>query len=118
MVPTLIYDAHCRLCESTKDWVGRWGRYRQIRFLHYEDPQAYALQPDLAGVEYLDAFRFIDNEGRAWVGAQGVLQLLRVLPLGRPIAWILCFPGAYRLVKRVYGWVARNRYRMFGRVGN
>jgi predicted DCC family thiol-disulfide oxidoreductase YuxK len=115
MIPTLIYDANCRLCESTKGWVARWGRHRPLRILHFENQEACILQPDLQGTEYLDAIRFIDDNGKVWKGAQGVIHLIRILPFGRPVAWMLTLPGGYRLAERTYWWVARNRYRMFGR---
>ncbi len=115
MIPTLIYDAHCQLCESTKNWIRRWGKNREIRFLHFEDPQACALQADLNGAEYLDAIRLMDSEGRFWKGPDAVRHLLKVLPCGRPIAWILLLPGMYYLAEKAYAWVARNRYWIFGR---
>jgi len=115
MIPTLIYDAHCQLCESTKNWIRRWGKNREIRFLHFEDPQASALQPDLYDIDYLDAIRFIDGEVRSWKGADAVRHLLKILPFGRPIAWILLLPGMYQIAEKAYAWVARNRYWLFGR---
>jgi predicted DCC family thiol-disulfide oxidoreductase YuxK len=115
MTPTLIYDAHCSLCETTKNWLSRWGRHREVQFLHFEDPQACTLQPDLNGLEYLDAFRFIDKDGRSWKGAEAVIHAVKVLPFGKPIAWILSLPGMYRLAETAYTWVAQNRYWIFGR---
>lgn len=113
--PTLIYDADCNLCVFSKEMIERWDRRRAVRFLHYEDPVAFRLQPDLVGAEHLDAFRFIDREGRAWKGPEAAVHLLRTLPLGRPLAWMLTVPGAYGIAERFYAWVARNRYRWFGR---
>ncbi|MCI0528888.1 MAG: DUF393 domain-containing protein [Nitrospira sp.] len=115
MIPTLIYDANCHLCESTKNVVSRWGRNREIRFLHFEDPQVCALQPDLYGIEYLDSIRFIDRGGKSWKGADAVRHLLKILPFGRPLAWVLSLPGMYYLARKAYVWVARNRYWLFGR---
>jgi predicted DCC family thiol-disulfide oxidoreductase YuxK len=113
-VPVVIYDANCHLCESIKNGLSRWGRKREVRFLHFEDPQACALQPDLYGVDYLDAIRFIDRSGKLWKGADAVRHLLKMMPFGLPIAWILSLPGMYCLAGKVYVWVARNRYRLFG----
>ena len=116
MTPTVIYDAHCCLCEQAREWVNRWDRKGRVRFLHFEDPQAISLQSDLDGLEFLEAIRFIDAHARTWKGAQGVLRLLRVLPFGSPLAWALSLPGAYGLAEKAYGWLARNRYDLFGRV--
>ncbi len=114
-LPVVIYDANCHLCESIKNGLSRWDRKREIRFLHFEDPQTCALQPDLEGIDYLDAIRFIDRRGKSWKGADAVRHLLQVLPFGRPIAWVLSLPGMYYLAGKAYVWVARNRYWLFGR---
>ena len=118
MIPTLIYDAHCHLCQSTKTWLARWGKNREIQFLHFEDTQACTLQPDLCGLEHLNAFRFIDQAGKTWEGAQAVVHLLKILPFGRPLAWVLSLPGMYRLAESIYAWVARKRYWISGRTIN
>ena len=103
------------MCEGARRWVNRWDRKGRVRFLHFEDPQALSLQPDLQGLEYLEAMRFIDPSG-TWRGPPAVIRLLKTLPFGRLLAWALSLPGVYGLAERVYGWVARNRYELWGRV--
>lgn len=113
MIPTVIYDARCGFCESTKEWISRWGRHRPLRFLHFEDPRAYILQPDLRDMDYLETFRFLDGEGKVWKGSDAAIQLLKILPFGKPLALFFSLPGAYRLAERTYGWFAQNRHRLF-----
>ncbi len=115
MHPTLIFDAHCSLCLFSKSMVERWDRRSAVRYLHYETPEAGRLSPDLIGCEHLDAVRFVDGAGKSWKGPDAVIHLFRILPLGRPLAWALTIPGAYQMAARLYEWVARNRYRWFGR---
>jgi predicted DCC family thiol-disulfide oxidoreductase YuxK len=114
-LPVVIYDANCQLCESIKNGLSHWGRKREIRFLHFQDPHACNLQPDLYDIDYLDAIRFIDGSGKSWKGADAVRHLLKMMPFGLPLAWILSLPGMYYLAEKVYIWVARNRYWLFGR---
>ncbi len=116
MLPVLIYDGNCRLCEEGKTWIQRWDRIGRVKILHFEDPQAISLQPDLDGLDYLEAIRYIDPAGRVWEGPEGVIHLLKALPFGRPAAWFLSLPGVFPLAHRAYWWVAKNRYEMFGRV--
>lgn len=116
MMPTIIYDADCRLCESSRQRISRWAGRRPLRFLHYEEPEAICLQPDLREVGCLTAFRFLDEEGRMWKGEQAAIQLVRRLPGGRPIAWLLSLPGCYWLAQKSYQWIAAHRYRFFGSV--
>jgi predicted DCC family thiol-disulfide oxidoreductase YuxK len=121
MTPMVIYDADCRLCETGRQWIVRWAALsrrddRPMRFLHFEEPEAVRLQPDLGGVGCLAAFRYLDDEGRAWEGEQAAIQVVRRLPGGRPVAWLLSLPGIYRLTQKSYHWIAAHRYRLFGPV--
>ena len=115
-VPIVIYDADCRFCESSRQWISRWDRKQLFRFIHFEDAEAHRLQPDLIDVGCLEAFRLIDEGGRAWEGERAAIEIVRRLPCGRPIAWLLSLPGVYQLAGKSYQWIAANRYRLFGRV--
>ena len=119
MTPTIIYDADCRLCETTRQWVDRWARKGarrvELRFLHFEEPEAVRLQPDLEAIGCLTAFRFLDEEGRATRGERAAVELVRRLPFGRPVAWLMAFPGVWRLMAWGYQRDAANRYRLFGK---
>jgi predicted DCC family thiol-disulfide oxidoreductase YuxK len=116
MTPTVIYDADCRLCETSRQWIARWDRHRTLRFVHFEAPEAVRLQPDLEGSGCLAAFRFVDEAGLAWEGEAAAIHVLRRLPGGRPIAWLLSIPGVYWLARHSYHFIAAHRYRLFGRV--
>ncbi len=116
MVPTVIYDADCRLCETCRQWIGRWDRRRRLQFLHFEAPEAIRRQPDLRGLGCLTAFRFLDEAGRVSEGARAAIEIVRRLPGGRPMAGLLAVPGVYRLMQTSYQWIAAHRYRLFGRV--
>lgn len=114
--PTLIYDAHCALCEATKNFLSRWDWCHTIRYLHFQEDQAKALLPQLAGKEYLEAMFFLDETGQNWKGPEAAREILRHLPFGRPLAWLFHLPGVPFLADRLYTWIARNRYLWFGHV--
>ncbi|HTP42385.1 MAG TPA: DUF393 domain-containing protein [Nitrospiria bacterium] len=119
MTPTIIYDTDCRLCETARQWIERWahkgGRPVVLRFLHFEEPEAVRLQPDLEAIGCLTAFRFLDETGRAWHGERAAVELVRRLPYGGPLVWVMALPGAWRLTGWCYQWVAANRYKLFGK---
>jgi predicted DCC family thiol-disulfide oxidoreductase YuxK len=121
MVPTVIYDADCRFCETSRQGIERWARKGRrpasFRFLHFEEPEAVRLQPDLDAIGCLNAFRFLDEDGRASVGAAAAVQILRRLPGGGLFAWIMTLPGAWWLTVWSYQWIAAHRYRLFGKTG-
>lgn len=119
MVPIVIYDADCRLCETSRQWIERWARKGRtpapLRFLHFEEPEAVRLQPDLDAIGCLNAFRFLDEEGRVSHGERAAVELVRRLPRGRPLAWLMALPGVWRLTAFSYQWIATHRYRLFGK---
>jgi predicted DCC family thiol-disulfide oxidoreductase YuxK len=43
-----------------------------------------------------------------------VQQVLRRLPPFRSIAWLYHVPGMRRVAQRLYGWIARRRYKLSG----
>lgn len=112
----LIYDAECRLCVSSKEWVERWDRRRRISFLPFQTAEAKERVPDLAGMTCIDAMRFIDAEGKVTSGVEAFRRMLPLLPFGRPLSLLFYFPGVPWLAAKVYHHVAENRYRWFGRV--
>ena len=119
MTPIIIYDAECRFCEASRQGIERWARKGRrpvaLRFVHYEEPEAIRLQPDLDAIGCLNAFRFLDEEGHASIGAAAAVQIVRRLPGGRPLAWLMVLPGVWRLTVWSYQWIAAHRYRLFGR---
>ena len=116
MQPVVIYDADCRFCETARRWIERWDHHQLLRFIHFEEAEACALQPDLIDVGCLDAFRLIDEDGRLWEGEEAAIQVARRLPGGRLLAWLLSLPGCYQVAGKAYQWIARHRYQLFGRV--
>ena len=112
--PTLIYDANCALCEATKNFLARWDLRHSILYLHFQESQARALLPHLAGMDHLEAMYFLDNTGKSWKGMEAAREILRYLPLGQPLAWLFYLPGFPILADRLYTWIARKRYLWFG----
>jgi predicted DCC family thiol-disulfide oxidoreductase YuxK len=115
VTPTVIYDADCRFCETSRQWLARWDRRGRLHVLHYEQPEALRLQPDLEGIGCLEAFRFVNEEGRVWEGERAAVEIVKRLPGGRSVAWLLSLPGIYWLTARGYQWIAAHRYQWFGR---
>jgi predicted DCC family thiol-disulfide oxidoreductase YuxK len=111
----LIYDAECRLCVASKEWVARWDRYHRISFLPFQTAEAKERVPELAGLACMDAMRFIDAQGTVTAGVEAFRRMLPLLPFGRPLSLLFHIPGVPQLAAKVYHHVAENRYRWFGR---
>jgi predicted DCC family thiol-disulfide oxidoreductase YuxK len=120
---TLIYDADCSLCVWSRQRLERWDRQSRIRFVPFQSdefaqwfPQLDRTDPD--GI-WPDGgppttMLYVDPAGRMHRGDAAFRALLPELSGGRALALIYRIPGAPVLARRLYEWIARNRYRWFG----
>ena len=108
----LYYDGDCGFCDHVKRWLSRMDFFHHIAWIPYqalERPPQGLSWSDLDRAAYLDTGR-----GRAYGGFYAFRMLtLRLLPL-IPLTPIVWFPGMNLVGEVVYGWVARNRYRLSG----
>jgi predicted DCC family thiol-disulfide oxidoreductase YuxK len=108
---TVLYDGHCALCAASKRKLEQWATAGSMRFVTIQSPEARVLAPGLSEEKLLGAMHVVEN-GHVTSGADGWYRLMRLAPLTTAwLAWIL--PRA--VARPLYGWVARNRYRWFGR---
>ena len=110
----IVFDAQCLLCNG---WVRFLLRHDRRRVFKFASIQGAAGQALLAGaglkVDGLQTLLLIDGP-RTWQHTAAILRVLHAL--GWPwrlagVGWLV--PGQVR--DGLYRWVARNRYRIFGR---
>ncbi len=112
--PVLLFDGVCNLCNGSVQWVLLHDRKAQFRFaaLQSETGQALLRQFGLDPAQ-LDTVVLVDGD-RVFLRSDAPLEVARRLGGG----WALLY--AFKVLPRplrnaVYDWVARNRYRWFGR---
>jgi predicted DCC family thiol-disulfide oxidoreductase YuxK len=112
--PVVLFDGVCNLCNGAVRFVVRHDRRGRFRFasLQSEAGQAllrrHGLDPaDLFSVVLVDGGRVTTRSDAALDVARGLGGAWRAAGLLRAV------PRPVR--DRVYDWVARNRYRWFGR---
>lgn len=113
--PVILFDGVCNLCNASVDFVVRRDRRARFRLAPLQSPLARELlsarrQTD----EVRDSVVLAEPGGRLSYASTAALRIAR--GLGFP--WFLLYPLI--LVPRplrdaVYDWIARNRYRWFGR---
>ncbi len=112
--PLILFDGVCNLCNASVQWVIRHDRRGAFRFASLQSRAGrQALEKFGAGGMLPDSVVLIDATG-VHISSDAVIGI--ATRLGLPWNFI----GAARIVPRVirdgmYGWVARNRYRWFGR---
>ncbi|MDT7972037.1 MAG: DUF393 domain-containing protein [Armatimonadota bacterium] len=101
----LRYDDRCHLCLRAMGWLRRLDRHHRLIFLPLSE------NPDGS----LDAVQVISPNGQVLAGWDGIVALMRLFPPLRPLAWLGSLPPIRRLGRRLYRFIAANRYRLFGR---
>ncbi|HMX39282.1 MAG TPA: thiol-disulfide oxidoreductase DCC family protein [Saprospiraceae bacterium] len=112
--PILLFDGVCNLCNHSVQWVLERDTRAQFRFAALQSDlgrsllERFGLDP-----ERLDTVVLIDG-GQAYTRSDAPLELLR--RLGGVWACLYPLKALPRTLRNaVYDWVARNRYRWFGR---
>lgn len=102
---TLLFDADCGFCRWCTARILAWDRRRRLRAVPLQSDEADRLL-------HMDERRKMASwhlvvDGRISSGGGAVAPLARLLPGGRPIAWVAgAAPG---LTDRAYRSVAENR---------
>ncbi len=112
--PIIVFDALCVLCSANARFVLRHDRQRRFRLASMQGPvgaglyRAHGIDPDSP-----DTLIVVDGD-RLWRDSDAVLAIYA------GCGWPWRATAALRVVPRgvrdpIYRWIARNRYRLFGR---
>lgn len=109
---TVIYDGTCVLCLRSKEKLQAWKTSPSMRFLALQSPEARALAPDMDEKRYQGAMHVVEA-GKIYSAHEGWFRLMKLAPL--PLALLAWMTPTF-VARPFYAWVARNRYKWFGRV--
>ncbi|CAN7579881.1 hypothetical protein ASF11_09040 [Acidovorax sp. Leaf76] len=110
----VVFDAQCLLCNGWVQFILRHDRAGRIRFASMQGATGRQLLAD-AGlrVDSLQTLLVIDG-ARSWQHTAAILRVLHALGWPWRLAWVgWLVPAPLR--DALYRWVARNRYRIWGR---
>lgn len=112
--PVLLFDGVCNLCNASVQWVLLHDRRGQFRFAALQsDTGQRLLQKFGLSPEQFDSVVLVDGD-RIFLRSDAALETAR--RLGLPWSLLNGFRIVPRFVRNaVYDWIARNRYRWFGR---
>lgn len=112
--PIIVFDALCVLCSANAQFVLQHDRERRFRLASMQGPvgaavfRAHGIEPDNP-----DTIIVVDGD-RVWRDSDAVLTIYA--GCGWPWRAVSVFKIVPRVVRDfIYRWVARNRYRLFGR---
>jgi predicted DCC family thiol-disulfide oxidoreductase YuxK len=109
---TLLYDDDCGFCRWVAAKMLKWDRRGSLRATPLQGREAEALLPGMDPARKMASWHLVSTDGAVRSGAAAVAPLARMLPGGRPIAYVAeLFPGltrlAYRLIARHRGTLGR-----------
>ncbi len=109
----ILYDGLCKLCTAQAENLEKLARGRVL---------SEALQtalprfPGLSEEEALREIKLVSADGRIYGGAEAIVKLVNLgHPFSGKLLYLYYLPGIRQLSDRFYAWVARNRYRLFGK---
>jgi predicted DCC family thiol-disulfide oxidoreductase YuxK len=108
---SVLFDGSCNLCRGSAERARRFDKAQRIEFLDLHDPDAQQRFPQVNREEALRLMQAVDSNGRVFSGSDAWARIGALLPGWNLVAWILLIPGIRWIAGRVYGWIARNRYR-------
>lgn len=113
--PILFFDGHCNLCSGAVQWFLKRDRRGVLRFASLQSELARKLLPPLGVDPGQLSSLVLYKGGKAHTHSSGALRAYRLLGgIYRPLSALgLAFPRLLR--DGVYDFIARNRYRWFGR---
>lgn len=111
----VLFDGHCRFCQAQMRQLRWWDRGGRLDYLSLHEPEVARQWPDLPCDRLLQEMCVIDRQGNRHWGAAAVRYLSRRLPTLWWLAPIMHVPGSMIVWRPLYRFIARHRYRLWGR---
>ena len=110
----VVFDAQCLLCNTWVQFLLRHDRKGALRFASIQGASGRRLLADEGlEVEGLETLLLVDGQ-RTYQHTAAILRVLHELGWPWRLAW-LTWPVPAIIRDPLYRWMARNRYRVFGR---
>ncbi|PJN48029.1 hypothetical protein PAEAM_61600 [Paenibacillus sp. GM1FR] len=112
--PIVLVDGVCHFCQGLTKWIIKRDPEGKYHFASLQsDVAKELLKKGNLSTDSMDTFVLIEN-GKYYTRSTAALRLAKGLKFPYPLLYVfIIIPKFIRNV--VYNWVARNRYRWFGK---
>ena len=112
--PVVLFDGVCNLCNGAVQFVIKHDKKNRFRFASLQSHTgAHLLQQYHLPANELNSFILIDD-GKAYTRSTAALKVAKKLTGIWPMLYtFMIIPRIFR--DSIYDWVARNRYKWFGK---
>ena len=104
----VLYDAHCPWCLRLAGWFEKGLTSRHFKLVPLQAPWVHA-RLGMTEAELLTEIRLLQADGRAFGGAEALLEISRHYRLAWPVRQLARVPVVLRGFRALYRWVARMR---------
>jgi len=113
-MPILLFDGHCNLCNAWVQYIVKRDSAKSIRFASLQSKAGRALlEENKIDENYIDSLVFFE-EGSFSVSSNAALRTLSYLDgWQKHLIFLSVVPRSLRDI--VYRFIAKNRYKWFGR---
>ena len=109
----VLFDGVCNYCNSMVNYAIRHDAGGKLRFAPLQSEAGSALRQKHNISPSIDSVIFLDN-GKVYTYSDAALRIARYLDWpAKMVAALVIVPGFIR--QPFYKWIARNRYKWFGR---
>ena len=110
----VLFDGVCNLCNAAVDLIVRNDKNGNLKVGALQDPKTKDLLKDYAiNGDYLDSIILIRGD-KVYYKSRAALEITKKLKGLWPLLYVfIIIPNAVR--DPVYDWIARNRYRWYGK---
>jgi predicted DCC family thiol-disulfide oxidoreductase YuxK len=112
--PIVLFDGECNLCNATVQFIIRHDKKGVFRFASLQGAYGTRLLASLGMPEITPDTFLLQADDRVYLQSEGALRTLRQLGFPWSLSYVFMILPA-RLRDAVYAYVARNRYRWFGK---
>jgi predicted DCC family thiol-disulfide oxidoreductase YuxK len=111
----VLFDGQCQFCRSQIAILRRLDWFSRLEMVSLHDPRVGQQFPDLTIDQLMEQMWVITPIGDRYGGADAVRYMTRHLPSLYLLAPLMHIPGSMPLWRRLYGWIAKHRYRLTGK---
>ena len=105
----LLYDQDCGFCKWSLDKILAWDRTKRLRAVPIQSDEGGRLLAEVDPNARLDSWHLMRADGTLYSAGAAAAPLARILPGGRPLAFLFAaLPG---LTERAYRYIADRRDR-------
>jgi len=113
--PTVVYDGQCRFCMGQIAKMKKHDRALLFDYLPRQTEKLLERFPVLENEEFNTGLRLVTCENHVIAGADAVYEIYKQFKPYTYLIWVYRLPLLNPLFKKIYQWIAQNRYRLKGK---